>query len=83
MHRNWKAVVQHPLDSWYQRAESIWTLDYPPFFAYFEWFLSLFAPLFDSKTLDINALEYVSQNSKLYMRLTVMMTEIVFYLSIK
>ncbi|WFD36270.1 dolichyl-P-Glc:Glc1Man9GlcNAc2-PP-dolichol alpha-1,3-glucosyltransferase [Malassezia cuniculi] len=78
VHRNWLAITYSlPLHRWYVEATSQWTLDYPPFFAYFSWLLAQPAALVDSSIVDVNALDYDAWPCKLYMRATVLVTELV------
>ncbi|KAJ1650672.1 glycosyl transferase [Dispira simplex] len=76
VHRNWLAIThQLPVAQWYQEATSQWTLDYPPFFAWFERVLSWFATWFDSGMLTLQATPYESLPCTFYQRLTVLVTE--------
>lgn len=52
-------------------------LDYPPFFAYFEKFLSIPAYLIDPRIVDLNNLNYDSWSVIAYQRTTVIITELV------
>lgn len=83
VHRNWMAITNKlPLKEWYIESTSQWTLDYPPFFAYFEWFLSQFVPnvVRNDGCLDIVEKGTFSTPTIIFQRLTVMASEIFLFL---
>ena len=58
-------------------------MDYPPFFAYFEYVLSKFAFLVgDPHLLDIRADPYASAETVWYQRFTVILSDVVLLLAI-
>jgi alpha-1,3-glucosyltransferase len=92
VHRNWwdKTILckrlavtfSLPLKDWYYEDTSIWTLDYPPFFAWFEWANAQIAQFIDPKMLQIDASEYKSMETISFQRLSVMLSEIILFYSV-
>ncbi|SCV72210.1 BQ2448_4904 [Microbotryum intermedium] len=78
VHRNWLAITHSlPLSKWYYDTTSIWTLDYPPFFAYFERVLAFAAYIVDPQIVRLDNLEYAAWSVVAFQRMTVILSELV------
>ncbi|KAJ2908959.1 glycosyl transferase [Coemansia aciculifera] len=84
VHRNWLAITNSlPLSKWYFDDGSEWTLDYPPFFAWFEWVLSLAARWWDPRIVQLDNLGYAATSCISFQRLTVAVSEIVLFAALR
>ena len=77
VHRNWLAITYNlPMNKWYFEDTSQWTLDYPPFFAWFEKLLSQFAAIVDPEIVSLSNLEYKSNETLYFQRGTVIISDL-------
>lgn len=84
VHRNWLAITYSlPLENWYTEKTSQWTLDYPPFFAWYEFVLAQVARFVDPGMLHVQNLNYDTPLTVLFQRLSVILSDLWFAYGIK
>lgn len=83
VHRNWLSITHSlPRQTWYHEHTSEWTLDYPPFFAYFEYLLSLFAARIDPDLVRISATPIFTSSIVSFQRASVIVSDVVLFYAI-
>lgn len=86
VHRNWLSITSLlPMKEWYLENTNQWTLDYPPFFAYFEWILSRFVPqaVADDGCIELTSIGNYGFKTVIFQRTTVIVSEILLFVSLQ
>ncbi|AGO11264.1 AaceriACR004Wp [[Ashbya] aceris (nom. inval.)] len=80
--RHWMEVTQHiPVSNWYFHQLQYWGLDYPPLTAYHSYLLGKLGSYICPEWFSLHASRgYESEDLKSYMRLTVILSELCFYI---
>lgn len=82
VHRNWLAITSNlPIDQWYFENTSQWTLDYPPFFGWFEFGLAQLANRFDANITRLSREAVLSESVLVFQRLSVVAVDMLYALT--
>lgn len=77
-HRNWMAITHElPMTQWYYHGVHC-LLDYPPFFAWFEYLLSWPAALVERDMVSVQKAWYASDATIIYQRTSVIVSDLLF-----
>ena len=78
VHHNWLAITYStPISNWYfAEKHSIWTLDYPPFFAYFQYILSQIAVWVDNSMVQLDKVHDRKDTTVYFQGATVILTDL-------
>ncbi|XP_020715487.1 probable dolichyl pyrophosphate Glc1Man9GlcNAc2 alpha-1,3-glucosyltransferase isoform X3 [Ceratitis capitata] len=83
VHRNWLAITHSlPINKWYVDETSQWTLDYPPFFAYFERMLAYVAYYVDKEMLNLHKLNYNTIATIYFQRCSVILMDFLYAIGV-
>ncbi|GME86306.1 unnamed protein product [Ambrosiozyma monospora] len=86
VHRNWLSIAKLlPLKEWYIEKTSQWTLDYPPFFAFFEWTLAQLVPkiVAEDGCIELTPKGEYGFLTIAFQRCTVILSEIVLFIALQ
>lgn len=81
--RHWLEITHHlPITQWYFHDLHYWGLDYPPLTAFHSKLLGLFGHLIDPSYVELYASRGLeSADSKIFMRLTALLSDLLVFFS--
>ncbi|KAI9141523.1 glycosyl transferase [Paraphysoderma sedebokerense] len=75
-----EVTIHKPLQQWYYYSEDYWRLDYPPLSGYVSWVFGMLANRIDTSWMKLDASRGIeSYESKIYMRSTVVICDLVLF----
>jgi len=86
--RHWQEItVNLDIKNWYKNSSSnnllYWGLDYPPLTAYHSWLCGIIASIIDTRWIELKTSRgFESQEHKIFMRLTVLVADLLIFHSV-